>query len=43
VAGAALGCYVVIRRYGQINEVPTGSGDPKMISNRAGDAKEGAK
>jgi ATP synthase protein I len=43
VAGAALGCYVIIRRYGQIDEVPTDPGDPTMTSNQAGDAKEGAK
>jgi ATP synthase protein I len=43
VAGAALGCYVIIRRYGHIDEVPTDSGDPTMTSNQAGDAKEGAK
>jgi ATP synthase protein I len=43
VAGAALGCYVIIRRYGQIDEVPTDFGDPTMTSNQAGDAKEGAR
>jgi F0F1-type ATP synthase assembly protein I len=43
VAGAALGCYVIIRRYGHIEEMPTDPGDPTMISNQAGNAKEGAK
>jgi F0F1-type ATP synthase assembly protein I len=43
VAGAALGCYVIIRRYGRIDEAPADSGDATMISNQAGDAKEGAR
>jgi F0F1-type ATP synthase assembly protein I len=43
VAGAALGCYVIIRRYGRIDDVPTDTGDPTMNSNQAGNAKEGAK
>ena len=43
VAGAALGCYIVIRRFGAIEEVPTGSGDHRMISRSAAKAKEGGK
>ena len=43
VAGAALGCYVIIRRFGHVDDVPTGPGDPTMISNQAGDAKKGAR
>lgn len=42
VAGAGLGCYVIIRRYGRINEVPTRPGDSTMISNSGGNAEEGA-
>jgi ATP synthase protein I len=43
VAGAALGCYVIIRRYGSIDEVATEPGDSTVISEPAGDAKEGAR
>ena len=43
VVGAALGCDVIIRRFGRIDEQPNGPGDPTMISKQAGDAKEGSR
>ena len=43
VAGAALGCYVIIRRFGSIDEVATEPGDSTMIDNQAGEAKEGTR
>jgi ATP synthase protein I len=43
VAGAALGCYVIIRRFGSIDEVATEPGGSMMTSKQAGDAKEGAR
>ena len=43
VAGAALGCYVVIRRFGNIEDVPSGSGAGGMISQQSDEAKEEAR
>ncbi len=43
VAGAALGCYVVIRRFGRIEMPPTGTGNRPMISKSAPNGREGAK
>jgi ATP synthase protein I len=43
VAGAALGCYVIIRRFGSIDEVATGSGAGGMISQQSGEVKEEAR
>ena len=43
VVGASLGCYTIIRRFGRIDEVPTGPGNPKVMDKQAGDAKEGAR
>jgi ATP synthase protein I len=43
VAGAALGCYVVIRRFGRIEDVPAGSGAGGMITKQAGEVKEEAR
>ena len=43
VAGAALGCYIIIRRFGSINEVASKPGESTMTTKQAGDAKEGAR
>ena len=43
VAGAALGCYVIIRRFGRIEDEPGGSGADGMITQRAGEVKEEAR
>ena len=43
VAGAALGCYAIIRRFGSVDEVATEPGDSTMIDNQAGEAKEGTR
>ena len=42
VAGAALGCYVVIRRFGNLDEVAAAGNSP-MIGQRASSPKEGAR
>ena len=43
VAGAALGCYIVIRRFGNPDEIAAKPDVPTMISKQAGDAKEEAR
>jgi ATP synthase protein I len=43
VAGAALGCYVIIRRFGSIDEVAAEPGSSTTIDDQAGKAKEGAR
>jgi ATP synthase protein I len=43
VAGAALGCYVIIRRFGALDEVATDPGSSPMIGEQAPNAKEGAR
>ena len=41
VAGAALGCYVVIRRFGHLDEVTTESGTRAGVANGPGRARKG--
>ena len=43
VAGAALGCYVIIRRFGALDEVATEPGSSPRIGEQAPNAKEGAR
>jgi ATP synthase protein I len=43
VAGAALGCYVIIRRYGSLDEVATEPANSPVTSEAAGDPKKGAR
>jgi ATP synthase protein I len=43
VAGAALGCYAIIRRFGSIDEAAAEAGDSTMTDKQAGGTKEGAK
>jgi ATP synthase protein I len=43
VAGAALGCYVIIRRFGRIDDVPGESGADGLITKRAGEVREEAR
>ena len=42
VAGAALGCYVIIRRFGRVEDPPTMSGD-QPTATPMGNAEEGAR
>jgi F0F1-type ATP synthase assembly protein I len=43
VAGAALGCYVIIRRFGGLDEMAIEPENSPMIGEQAGNAKEGAR
>jgi ATP synthase protein I len=41
VAGAALGCYMIIRRFGRVDDESAGSGNSAMITEPTGETKEG--
>jgi ATP synthase protein I len=43
VAGAALGCYVIIRRFGSVDDMAAEAGNTPMIGEQAGNAREGAR
>lgn len=43
VAGAALGCFTIIRRFGRIDDGPAASGDGAMITEPTGETKEGVR
>ncbi len=42
VAGAALGCYVIIRRFGRVDDPPVKAG-PMAVDRRTPDVKEGSR
>jgi ATP synthase protein I len=43
VFGAGLGCYVIIRRFGSLDEEPIGSESGGMITQQSGEVKEEAR